>query len=163
MKFSTALTAYALALSLTLSAAPVDASTPVGYVKRVTGAVVVTRNGVDRNVKIGDAMHKGDVYRTGGESSLGFTLLDGTRMSTGEESRFSLEHYEFDRQAGAFGFMSRLYYGTYEYISGMIAKLAPGTTEFRTPNGTIRPEGTRLAVRLERPRTARQTRTSSRR
>ncbi len=158
-----AFTASILALSLAVFVVPAAASAPVGYVKRVTGQVTVTRDGVDRNVKIGDEMRKGDVYRTGEDSSLGFTLLDGTRMSTGEESRFSLEHYEFDRAAGAFGFMSRLYYGTYEYISGMIAKLAPGATEIVTPNGTIRPDGTHLVVKLEPPRSVRRERAPSRR
>jgi hypothetical protein len=41
--------------------------------------------------------------------------------------------------------------GTLQYISGLIAKLAPAAISIETPTGTIAVRGTRFLLRVEGP------------
>ncbi len=135
---------------------------PVGYVKRVSGKVTVVRAGVDKPVKIGDPIFERDRFRTGKGAGLGFALMDGTRLTTGENSTFSIDKYKFDTDVDNFSFVANLWEGTYEFISGMMSDLAPGAMRVITPTGAIEPEGTRFVVRVEpqRPSGNRRTRRS---
>ncbi len=138
-------------LAFMLVASPAAAWTPhhpVGYVKRVAGTVTVERAGIDKPVRVGDAIYEGDAYETGSGSGMGCTLIDGTRLTTGENSTFSIDRYQFDNEEERFEFVTRLWEGTYEFVSGLMNKVSPGATQIVTPTGTIRPDGTRFVIRV---------------
>ncbi len=139
-------------LSVLLYAAPALAGSPhhpVGYVKRVSGNVTVVRLGSRAPVEVGDPIYERDRFRTGQKSALGFALTDGTRMTTGANSTFTIDKYKFDEVNQDFAFVTHLWEGTYEFISGIMSELAPGATRVVTPTGTVSPDGTRFVVKVE--------------
>src|SRR5262245_26802543 len=76
---------------------------PAGYVKVVTGRAFITRAGVERSARPGDAIYETDGFRTGASSSLGVTLKDDTRLSLGSDSEIHLSEFKFAPAQGHLG------------------------------------------------------------
>lgn len=125
------------------------AGTPIGYVKKIDGTVVLTRAGESGLVAVGTAIEEGDVIESCGESAVGFTLRDGTTLSTGNETVVAIENYAYSGDASTVGLSLHVSEGILEMITGGIAAMAPGSVAITTPNGTVGLEGTHLAVKVE--------------
>ena len=123
----------------------------VGYVKVRNGEAWIERDGATLDAAPGTLLRVDDVCVTGADGALGVTLLDNGRVSLGPDSRFSVTSFAFDPAHAEVGFVGRLFGGTMEFISGLIAKLAPGSATIETPVANIVVRGTRILVRAEAP------------
>ena len=137
-----------LALLTALVSGSVRADDAIGNAKTVNGSVVVVRNGIEIPVKGGDAVFREDVVVTGEDGSVGLSFKDNSRLSLGANSRLTLREFRFEPGKNSLSFIAELAHGTLQYISGVIAKLAPGSVSVVTPVATIAVRGTRFLVRI---------------
>jgi hypothetical protein len=120
----------------------------IGNAKIVNGRVVVLRDGVETPIKGGDALFRMDVIITGQNGSVGLIFKDNSRLSLGADSRLTFREFRFAPGKNSLSFISELAHGTLQYISGVIAKLAPESVSVITPVATIAVRGTRFLVRI---------------
>jgi hypothetical protein len=139
-------------LMLGLLSAQLEAQRPpAGYVKVVTGTAVITRAGVERPARPGDAVYENDAFRTGASSSLGVTLKDDTRLSLGSKSEIDLSEFKFSPAQGQLGLVVKLVRGIAEFVSGRIEALRPDAVRLETPTTIVGVRGTHLVFRAEGP------------
>ncbi len=138
---------FVLLTGLVPAGAPV-ADEAIGHAKIVNGAVVVVRDGKETPVKGGDALFRKDVLITGEDGSAGLTFKDNSRLSLGANSRLTFREFRFEPGKNNLSFISELAHGTLQFISGVIAKLAPGSVIVVTPVATIAVRGTRFLVSI---------------
>jgi hypothetical protein len=124
---------------------------PAGYVKVVTGTAFITRAGVERPTRPGDAIYENDGFRTGASSSLGVTLKDDTRLSLGSNSEINLSEFKFSPAQGQLGLALKLLRGIAAFVSGRIEALRPGAVRIETPATIVGVRGTHLVFRAEGP------------
>ena len=120
----------------------------IGHTKIVNGHVAVLRDGVEILVKGGDELFRKDILITGGDGSAGLTFKDNSRLSLGANSRLTFREFQFEPGKDKLSFISELAHGTLQYISGVIAKLAPDAVFVITPVATIAVRGTRFLVNI---------------
>ena len=137
-----------IALLTALAPGRVAADEAIGHAKIVNGHVVVLRAGAETPLEGGDALFRKDVLITGEDGSVGLTFKDNSRLSLGANSRLTFHEFRFEPGKNDLSFISELAHGTLQYISGVIAKLAPGSVSVITPVATIAVRGTRFLVRI---------------
>jgi hypothetical protein len=123
---------------------------PVGFIKTLSGTVRVIHSGAVATGGLSMPIYEQDRLETGGDGECGVTFRDNTRISLGPNSRIELKRFVFKPATEQYGFILDLAYGTLEYISGLLEKLAPETMSIETPGFTVGARGTRLLVRAER-------------
>jgi hypothetical protein len=121
---------------------------PAGYVRTVKGEVRLIRSGVPMVAHVGDQVLQGDTVESGDDGAIGVTFRDDCRISLGPRSRLDLSAFEFVPAQRRYSFIVRLTQGSLQYISGIIAKLAPASASIQTPVGTIAVRGTSFLVRV---------------
>jgi len=117
-----------------------------GRIKTASGDAVVVHAGKRIPAKVADPVAMGDVVETGADGSLGITFRDASRLSIGPNSQVVIDEYVFSPLLADASFSARVKRGTLFYVSGLIAKMAPGKTNVKTPDGTVGIRGTRLLV-----------------
>ena len=125
------------------------ADDPAGVVKFVAGEVFIAS--VDSSVKAVPNMkvHSGDVIRTSSEGYVGIIFDDDTVLSLGPSSEFALDDFQFDPAGQKLSFIARMLKGTFSFLSGQIANLAPQQVKLATPDATLGIRGTKLLVKVE--------------
>ncbi len=121
----------------------------VARVSEVTGAATIERGPQALAVATGTRLRIEDTIRTGADGSIGIIFDDETALSLGPDSSLAIQSYVFNPAASEFSFVVRLFKGTAAYVSGLIAKLSPGSTEFITPSASIGIRGTRLVIQVD--------------
>jgi hypothetical protein len=132
-----------------LAAASESQAQPAGYVKIVTGAVVIMRGGAEIPARPGDAVYESDGLRTGVDGRLGVTLKDDTRLSLGPNTEIALPEFKFSPAEGQLGLVMKLLRGVAEFITGRIAHLRPEAVRIETPAAIVGVRGTHLAIRAQ--------------
>ena len=122
---------------------------PAGHIKIATGSAFIVRNGADVAARPGELVFPSDALRTGGDGSVGVTLMDDTRLSLGPNSEVRLERYVYAPAEGGFGMVLNFVRGVAAYVSGRIAKLAPDSIRLETPAAIVGVRGTTVAVRVD--------------
>ncbi len=122
-----------------------------GVVRTCVGDAAITRNGTVFAAAVGVKLRVGDVLETGPGGSLGVILRDNSTLSIGPESTLVIRDFLFAPSEGKLGLLVRLSRGTLAWISGVIAKLAPGSVRFETPTATIGVRGTHFALKAGEP------------
>jgi len=122
---------------------------PAGHIKVVSGSAMIVRNNATVAAKPGQVVFANDALRTGGDGSVGVTLMDDTRLSLGPNSEVRLERYVYAPAEGGFGMVLNFVRGVAAYVSGRIAKLAPDSIRLETPAAIVGVRGTRVAVRVD--------------
>ncbi|MFH0785785.1 MAG: FecR domain-containing protein [Pseudomonadota bacterium] len=121
----------------------------IGIIKTVSGEVLVVgrqgRLSATPNMKI----HQGDAIKTAETSSVGLIFDDDTAVSLGPDSEFAIESFLFNPVDQELSFVSRLIHGTFCFITGQIARLAPKRVKFETPEATLGVRGTKFLVKVE--------------
>ncbi len=139
-----------LVLSLALHAGTALAETAVaGFVKTVEGDGRIVRGEASMPAKPGDILHVSDTVTTEKHSSVGIMLEDDTLLSLGPDSRLELSDFAFAPQEEKFAIAIRLLKGSFAYMSGVIARLAPEKVRIETPDAVIAVHGTRFLVKVE--------------
>lgn len=138
------------ALLLTLSCGAQAAETEVaGDIKTLSGTVHVLRAGKSFVPLVGDRVEAMDSIRTGSNGSIGMSFVDGTRLSLGPSSEFSVQEYQFAPLEGDFAFVVKLLKGTAAYTSGKLGKLSPSSVKITTPQATIGIRGTSFVLKVD--------------
>jgi hypothetical protein len=122
---------------------------PIGIVKVASGGANILREGRRVAAQPGKQLFQGDVLTTGADGKLGVILRDDTMLSLGPSSETCLEQFAFKPAEKKLGMILRFARGTISYLSGKIAKLAPGSVRLETPVATLGVRGTYFAVRVE--------------
>lgn len=143
-----------VAAGLTLAAAiacaaPAWAEPAIGYVKTLEGEAYVERAGGREALTLGAPLYQNDVCETAESGTLGMTFRDNMVLSMGPNTRLTLASFEFEPVEKKLGVLLRMARGTLQYISGLVAKLAPEAVTIETPVANIAVRGTRFALRVE--------------
>jgi FecR protein len=134
-------------------------SNPVGKVQNVSGtahiehatAVLVQANLPSPTVgqaKVGDLVYRGDVVETGVNGQLGITFADGTSVNFSSDARLEVNEFIYDPRSTSNSTLISLTQGTFNFISGAIAK--SGQMKIDTPVGTIGIRGTAPRVEISK-------------
>ena len=121
----------------------------IGVIKEVDGTAFITSNGQRTPATLGASVFLNDDVETGADGSVGITFIDESILSLGPETMLTVDEYVFDLAQNRGSFVSRLSRGTLLYVSGLIAKIAPGNSRVDTPVSTIGIRGTRFLIRYE--------------
>ena len=120
-----------------------------GSVRTLKGAATVVRQDDSLPVTMGMHIMRGDVLRTGPDSSMGVLFRDDTSLSLGPGAEITVDDFVFDPAEGRLGMLVEVGRGTAAFISGEIAKLRPESMVVTTPLSTIGIRGTRFVVKVE--------------
>jgi hypothetical protein len=139
---------WSLAALLAWSAVAQDAAR-IGTIKTLRGDARVIGPSGSVAAAIGSAVRQNDTLETGADGALGLTFIDNTTLSMGAKSRITLTKVVFDPDQNDFAFATSIVKGTFMFVSGSIAKLAPQAVQITTPVNTIGIRGTRFLVRID--------------
>lgn len=121
----------------------------VGSITSVEGTVSVIREGETLTAEKGTRLFKDDVVKTGEKSSVGIVLRDDSTLSLGPSSELTMSEFTFKPDEGTLSMTLKIVKGTLAYVSGQIAKLAPGAVQVETPEGVAAVRGTELLVEVK--------------
>jgi len=142
----------AVVLAVVMSLAPafaLEASPdPAGVVKNTFGKVIIVREGKRIEATPRTLLFEGDLIQTGYNGRAGVVLQDDTIISLGRKSTFVLTKYRYQPNEKDYSLIFRLLRGTALYISGQIAKLAPGSVRIETPNAIIGVRGSQILIEV---------------
>ena len=131
------------------SAAARETRATVGMIKSVTGTAHVERDGRRIPATAGLVLILGDRVSTGRDGALGILLRDETALSLGGSTDATVEHFAFEPSEQKLGMVLRVTRGLFSYLSGQIARLAPGSVRIETPVATLGVRGTHFVARIE--------------
>lgn len=140
--------AFLIALLLCAPAIAQQSDEIIGHIQNLSGSASIQRGGTSLPGAPGAPLYRGDLIRTAMPGAVGIVLTDDTTISLGPGSELSLKDYAFNPKENKFALAISLLKGTFSYISGQIAKLAPDTAKVETPNATIAVRGTKLLVQI---------------
>jgi hypothetical protein len=121
----------------------------IGTIKTVKGMARIVSGSDSVPAAVGTAVHQNDAIETGEDGAVGLTFIDNTTLSLGPRSRITLSKVVFNPDKGDFAFAAQLAKGTFMFVSGSIAKLAPQAVQISTPTSTIGIRGTRFLVKVD--------------
>lgn len=148
MKFSCALL---FCISLLISG-PLNAQArqdSAGFIKAVSGDVFITSSQTVIKAVPNMRIMEGDSIRTGVKSSAGLIFEDDTVVALGPNSEISIEKFLFNPVNKELSFITRMLHGTFSFITGQIAKLAPEKVSLETPDATLGVRGTKFLVEID--------------
>jgi hypothetical protein len=146
MRISVLLFCVLLAATTALHAA--DERRPIGLVKTAAGDASILRDGRRLAAQPGAQLVQGDVLSTGATGTMAVILRDDTRLSLGASTETGLEQFVFEPAEQRWGMVVRVTRGVIGYLSGRMAKLAPGAVRLETPSATLGVRGTYLVARI---------------
>ncbi|WP_201829999.1 Ig-like domain-containing protein [Microvirga zambiensis] len=123
-----------------------DGRIVIGRVEKASGAVTVMRNGVSVELRLGDAVAKGDVVQTGSGSSLTIKFNDGTVFSLSSNARMVLNDMVYAADSSANSALFTLVQGVIGFVAGRIAKT--GDLKVDTPVATMAIRGTAVHTEI---------------
>lgn len=120
-----------------------------GIVKSVSGDVIITSSKTSIKAVPNMRINQGDSIKTGAKSSIGLIFSDDSVVSLGPNSEISIESFLFKPAQQELSFVARMTRGTFSFITGQIAKLAPAKVKLETPDATLGVRGTKLLVKVD--------------
>ena len=121
----------------------------VARVKSVKGKVLVKREKSIVVLKVGSKLYESDLIMTKKNSSIGIMFMDGTRISLGAKSIFSIKKFVVNPSQKDYDVDISLIKGKASFSSGKIGELSPSAVKFRMPTGVIGIRGTKFMVEVE--------------
>jgi hypothetical protein len=143
------LAALAGALVVLLACAAAAEDTRIGTIKTLKGDARIIGQDSSVAASIGGAVQQNDTLETGADGALGLAFIDNTTLSMGPKSRITLTKVVFNPDQNDFAFATNIVKGTFMFVSGSIARLAPQAVRITTPVNTIGIRGTRFLVRID--------------
>jgi hypothetical protein len=119
-----------------------------GSVKTLQGGVVVQRGAQTISATEGMHLMVDDILRTSPDGRLGAILQDGTRIGLGPNTELKIDSFVYQPADGKLSLILRLARGVMAYVSGRIARLAPGAVTVETPVGVMGLRGTHMAISI---------------
>ena len=137
------------ALMIAMAGVPWAAEAPpIAQIKKVTGQAAVLRSGERQPAKVGDMLFVKDVIETGSDGAIGITFVDNTVFSTGPNSQFALDEFQFDSNNFRGSMLADMRQGTLAVVSGDIPRSSPGAMKIKTPTAVLGVRGTTFAVQV---------------
>jgi len=121
----------------------------VGFVKSVSGDVFIVSSNVSIRAVPNMKIIQGDSIKTGKKSNIGLIFEDDTVVSIGSNSQIEIQKFVFNPVERDLSFIVRMVKGTFSFITGQIAKLAPRKVKLETPDATLGVRGTKLLVKID--------------
>ncbi len=121
----------------------------VGIVKSVSGEVFLTSSQSTTRAIPNMQINQGDYIKTGTKSSIGLIFTDDSVVSLGPNSEMSIQSFLFNPVDQELSFVVRMVQGTFSFITGQIAKLAPSKVKLVTPDATLGVRGTKFLVKID--------------
>ncbi len=119
-----------------------------GIIKTVSGEVFITNPETTIKAVANMRIIQGDSIQTGANSSAGLIFEDDTVVALGPNSEMLIESFLFDPHNKKLSFIARMAHGTFSFITGQIAKLAPKKVKLETPDATLGVRGTKFLVKI---------------
>lgn len=120
----------------------------VGYVKSLKGKVVAKRDKKIILLNVGSKLYEDDLIITKNKSSVGIMFSDGTRISLGPKSIFSIKRFVVNPSKKDYDVDLSLIKGKASFSSGKIGEISPSSVKFRIPTGIIGIRGTKFMVEV---------------
>jgi hypothetical protein len=124
-------------------------SDSVGIIKVVSGDVFITSAQTSIKAVANMRIIQGDSIKTGAGSSAGLIFDDDTVVALGPDSEISIDNFLFNPVEKELSFIARMVKGTFSFITGQIAKLAPEKVVLETPDATLGVRGTKFLVKID--------------
>ncbi len=121
----------------------------IGMVKNFYGDVKVKRSNKLLPVNKGFRLQDNDLIITDSKSGVGLIFKDGSTLSLGERSIFSIKRYLFSPKDKKFDIDLKLKKGKAAFSSGKIGKLSPESLKFEVSQGIIGIRGTKFLVEVK--------------
>ena len=121
----------------------------IGSVHNVKGKVIVVRAGTEIKAEPGLRLKAGDVVQTSTNGTVGIVLWDDSTLSMGTLSQLELTEFRFKPAQKDFALVLKMVKGTFVYVPGRIAKLAPDSIRIETPGGLATVQGTKLLAKVK--------------
>ncbi len=126
--------------------APANDSTPVGKITEVTGhATIIHQGGATEAIKLGAAVHQGDVIQTADKGAVNILFSDNTTFAISQNARLSVDQFTYNAHEHTGSSFFSMLQGVFVYTSGLIGKEDPGQVGINTPVGSIGIRGTVVA------------------
>lgn len=122
---------------------------PIGIVKYVSGDVYLQSGESSIKAVTHMRISQGDHIYTTAASSVGLIFEDDTVVSLGPNSDIIIENFLFNPVEKELSFVARMVKGTFSFITGQIAKLAPKQVRLETPDATLGVRGTKFLVKID--------------
>lgn len=119
----------------------------IGTIMEVEGSASVTpaATKVARPLALKDSIHMNDVIVTNAKSRVLVLFIDNTQITMSENSKLTVDTYVFDPDNNAGNKASyNFLQGTFQYVSGLVAKKKDPDVNIETTYGTIGIRGTKL-------------------
>ena len=121
----------------------------IGFVDSVKGEVMIVSSKSSVKAVQNMKVITGDSIKTGSSSSVGLIFEDDTVVSLGPGSEMVIEAFLFNPADRELSFVARMFKGTFSFITGQIAKLAPQNVQLETPGATLGVRGTKFVVKVD--------------
>jgi hypothetical protein len=143
--YSLCLAFAAMGWATTLNAAGSDAA---GTIKTSQGTVTIDHAGQKLLASVGTHVFVGDRVHAGPNSYVGITLRDNTMLTGGPESTLLINEFQFSANAREDKLLVSLLKGTFNVVTGLIAKRSPEAIGFKAPTMTLGVRGTEFIVEM---------------
>jgi hypothetical protein len=121
----------------------------IAFVDSVKGEVLIVSSEVAVRAVQNMKVIPGDSIKTGSNSSVGLIFEDDTVVSLGPGSEMEIDEFLFNPAERQLSFVARMIKGTFSFITGQIAKLAPQKVILETPGATLGVRGTKFVVEVD--------------
>jgi hypothetical protein len=119
----------------------------IGAIMEVEGSATLTIDGqkAGKPAKVKDYVHLNDTIEAGPGGRVLLLFIDDTQLTLSEKTKLKVDKYVFDPENTAANKASyNILQGTFQYVSGLIAKKKNPDVTIDTPYGTIGIRGTKL-------------------
>ena len=135
----------ALTLLLLLFSINSFAADLAAHVSSVSGQAWVQKMDEPRRpLKTGDAVFETETVNTESRSSLKLLFSDGSKFDLGENTTLEISHYQYQTAEHTDSFSSRIFKGTFRFVTGLIASENPRAMDVHLPVATIGIRGTHV-------------------
>jgi hypothetical protein len=118
----------------------------VGNVASFEGSATVTRNGASQPLKLQDPIFKGDLLRTGANSTLGVIFDDETTFNLSANSSIEVNEFVYESSGKSNAAIFNIARGTVAFAANQVAKT--GDMKIDTPSTTLGIRGTSGVVEV---------------
>ncbi len=120
-----------------------------GIIKTVSGEVLLVSKQSTVPATADMKIAQGNAIKTGPTGNVGLIFNDDTVASLGPNSELLIDRFQFSPVDHELSFVARLIQGTFCFLTGQIAKLAPDSIKFATPEATLGVRGTKFLVKID--------------
>jgi hypothetical protein len=117
-------------------------ATVAGKVSRLQGAAFANHRDSSDNLYQGSSVMVGDHIVTGHDSRVLLEMIDGTKLTLGEDTEFVISAYHYSKQARQGSAALELIRGVFRAVTGAIGKLRERDFKVRTSVASIGIRGT---------------------